>query len=653
MDWNKPTVRRALIALVILGVAAAGVVVAAEIYGTSSGTVHHAAPNGPQITTEDVDYNESVPIQDGLIDFGHTRFTSTDVTHANASNFDSEYIVLEDVDATNAELAVDSRRPIVGISGQADRIEWRDYTPDEGLTTLSVQNPSSLSVRLTELPTDEWVVLRGPDDIYKWTGGNAQATFSIQSTGDYELETYSADIFSNPSPTDGVTVDQDPVTLSVDVDGPGTGSFTVEFRNATDGSLIGTDTITDNGTATTDWSQSQMLMGTNRWYATLQSGGSQSETNEFGIPGTLEIRDEQTQALLDGTNMTVDVSFYSGNETIYSRNTSDGRVDLSGLPTDRSFIVNVVDVNDSYHDRRIFISDITETATAYLLNTSANAVDIEFLLADKTGQFDGRDTRLLISKGFPVNQSGNTTIREFKQLSGDRFGAANGYSVTLEQGQRYQLRIANDERARLLGHYQPERSEAVELEIGELEWNLPRQIEGGIDWDAERVEENNRDMIRLQVNDSLNQLENVSVQIYETGNKSNMLLNDTLDGPFGELVVSQTVPQSQQDVASWTVDWEGDYNSTVGAQTILGAGSYGIGLPADRGLIAIFAGLLVTFVAGFFSVRVSELGLVIVPIVALGLFAIGWLPLPLTWILGALAIGVMTEFATRGGFDRR
>ena len=86
---------------------------------------------------------------------------------------------------------------------------------------------------------------------------------------------------------------------------------------------------------------------------------------------------------------------------------------------------------------------------------------------------------------------------------------------------------------------------------------------------------------------------------------------------------------------------------------MIGQGQYSIGVPAPDGIMVIFSALLITFVGGFFSVRVSELGLVIVPLVALGLFAAGWLPLPLPWILASLAIGVMTEFATRGGFDRR
>jgi len=37
--------------------------------------------------------------------------------------------------------------------------------------------------------------------------------------------------------------------------------------------------------------------------------------------------------------------------------------------------------------------------------------------------------------------------------------------------------------------------------------------------------------------------------------------------------------------------------------------------------------------------------------VATGLWAMGWLPVPLTWVLAALALGVGAEFAARGGFS--
>jgi hypothetical protein len=658
---KQTTSRRRQIALAAVAVAlvlGAGFAIGAEIFGTSSGPVHHDAPNGPEITTIDADYEVDVPIQDGLVDLGHTRFASSGPASANASNFDSEFIELTDINASNYELAVDSHRPILGIQGNATRVAWRNYKADSGVTAIEVETPDNLSLRLTDLPRDSWVRLM-EDDVLgtsaAWTGGNGMATIHPVSANSYTIESYDeSDIFSNPNPAGGETIEpneQGYVTLSVDFDPPDGETRWVRFWDADTGEFLGGGEFNQPRTVDTRWYLDSG--GRKRWYVTYgDNNETQSQIYEFGTPGIVEIRDEQTQELLNGSDIDVDVAYFDGGDTAYQRTVSDGRADLSGLPPDTPFVVSASNVS-GYHDRRIYIEDITKPETIYLLDTSASTVDIEFLLEDLTGNFGGDETRLIVERAFETNTSGTTTELEYRQLLGDLFGAADGFSVTLQEAKRYRLRVAADTRARSLGHYQPERSEAITLTIGELNWQLPRSIEGQITWDAEGITRDGDEMIRLKINDSLSKLENVSVHIYETTNESNVLLNDTFPGPYGELVVTQTIPSSQANVSSWTVEWEGDYNSTLSAKTVIGQGQYAIGVPAPDGIMGIFSALLITFTAGFFSVRVSELGLVIVPLVALGLFAAGWLPLPLPWILASLAIGVMTEFATRGGFDRR
>jgi len=73
----------------------------------------------------------------------------------------------------------------------------------------------------------------------------------------------------------------------------------------------------------------------------------------------------------------------------------------------------------------------------------------------------------------------------------------------------------------------------------------------------------------------------------------------------------------------------------------------------SSGWIPIFSATLIMFVGGFFSVRVADLGVIIVPAVGVLLWTMGWLPLPLTWVLAAVALGVGSEFASRRGFSDR
>lgn len=642
--------------VVVLG---AGFAAAATFYGTSSGLVEHDAPNGPTILSEDVDYGDNVPIRDGVVDFNHTRFESSGETYAEVSGFDSEFLTLDNLDASDQLNVYSDSRPTIRLTGSADSVAVRDYAVDDGLADLSVTNANNLVVNLTSLPSESWIVLTSDSaqDVAAWTGNSNEAQFDIPdgATADYEIEEVTDSVVSNPSPHAKTVNKTSDIELSVDIDAPDGGQYDIAFVNADTDQTIGVDTVTDSGTASVTWSDPPL--GTNNWYVVV-GDTMQSETFEFQTPATVEIRDELTQELLN-ESLEVEVSFFGDpGETILTRTTSDGIVDLSGLDPDQAYVISASPVNDSsnYIDRRVYLPDITEQATVYLLNESqTDSVEIEFILEDQTGEFDAEGTYLIVSKAFETGSAGeNTTVEEYRQISGDLFGAASGYSVVLEEGIRYKLTLENDDgKRRELGHYQPERSEAITLDVGELSWNLPREVQEDVQWDFERFEQGGREIIRVQINDSEQELDDVHVQIYETDNQSNVIYDEVHPGPYGELTITQTIPSQYENVTSWTIDWVADKNSTVGGQTILGTGSYGIGLPVESGILAIFSGLLLTFISGFFSVRVSELGMIIMPLCALGLFAMGWLPLPLSWILGALALGIMVEFASRGGFKQR
>jgi hypothetical protein len=638
--------RTLVIALAFAAVVVPSFVVAqSAFFGTSSGLVEHQSPNGPTILSESADYDSNVPINDTHVDFGHTTFSGDGF--ARVTTF-GDTTTLKNV-SSSTELVVDGQVSKTGISGSADLIALHDYAVDTGQTDIQITGSNGgVQVRLTGLPANEWIVAVSDTGRVANYTASGEVIFNL-GDGAWELETHSrTELFSNPSPADDETVTtQDNINLAVDVAAPDDGTYSVAFVDASTDTTISTDTITDNGTATATWQNPDL--GTNDWYVEFD-GKTKSETYQFQTPATIEIRDEETEELIDGS-IEVEVEFFEERgETIYTRNTTNGIINLEGLPANTKYVVSASEVGgDTYHDRKIILPDITQQGTIYLLNKSANSVDVEFLLQDQTGQFEGESSRLIIERGFQTNDS---SVREFRQVAGDRFGAGDGVSVQLKQGERYQLRVANDAgQTRNLGHFEPERSQAVELTVGELSWTLGQSAEEDISWSAQRDDGE----IHLQILDKSQTLTDVQVQIYETDNKSNALIyEDTFSGPYGNLSVRQPIPAEFENVTSWTVEWTGSADGeTVDGRTILGQGTYPITVPVDSSLLGIFSALLLMFVAGFFSVRVAELGAIVVPVVASGLYAVGWLPLPLPWVLAGLALGVATEFASRGGFNDR
>lgn len=636
-------------ALLILG--SMGVVAAADIFGTSEETVGLDAPDGPSITTVDADFESDVPIRDGEVDLGHHSFESSGTSTATVRDFDEDFLVVEAVDAPN-ELTIHSDRPETRLEGDADSVEFRSYAVDDGNVDLRTEMSSgqTITVTMTGLPEDEFIgVVDGQDtESVAYTGTNGVAEFEISDSGNWELQR-SEDVVSNPRPEDGEIIDQQTdIDLQVDVDLAGYGEYDVVFYDASDDSEIGTDTVQDDATASVTWSQPDL--GSNSWYV-IVDGEFESDTWTFETPADIEIRDEETQELIT-EDLDIEVQFFGTDDTVVTRSTDTGQISLTGLEPAEEYVV-IASSEDGYFDRRVIIEDITQQSTIYLLNETADAVEIEFIIEDNTGDFDSPDTRIFVSKPFPGPD--NTTSYEL--LSASDVGVG-GFGLQLERGQRYQIRVENEEgQTRNLGAYQPERDEQRPLEIGEIRWEIGDSMgdENRLTWHAERFEQDGTQYIRFNLNDRADLTEEVDVQIYESGNKSNMTIHDqTHFGPYGELVITEPLDSEQENVSAWVVEWEADRDGeTIGAERIVGAGSYPAPIPAGGDTVALFSALLIMFVAGFFSFRVAELGVVVVPIVATGLWMMGWLPLPLSWILAALAMGVATEFATRGGFSQR
>jgi hypothetical protein len=258
--------------------------------------------------------------------------------------------------------------------------------------------------------------------------------------------------------------------LSIDVSDADFGtvqgdSVTVEFFDASDDSSLGTDTVTANGTATATFDNPEG--GSNSWYAVATDEYGNEITSDafsFNAPDELRIysETEPSQLISDDTSLRVRF-FVEGQETVIERQTSNGVVDLSGLPVDQRFIVTVRDEQSDFTYRRIVIDSLVETQDAYLLNESEPNSQILFQLDDPTGEFPPESTTLYVEKPITkdFNDDGSNETR-YQVMAGDTFGASAQFPIVLQDDSRYRLRVeSEDGSSRILGAYSVS-GEAVE-----------------------------------------------------------------------------------------------------------------------------------------------------------------------------------------------
>jgi len=270
--------------------------------------------------------------------------------------------------------------------------------------------------------------------------------------------------FDNDSPSvdnSSASPDDDSITstnkeLSIDVTDPQFGTaqgeeVTVAFY--VDGSQRGTDTLTSNGTAS--YTLTTVAGGSHEWHAEASdsyAGQATSDTFNFTAPGTLYIRDEtNTSQLVD--NARVELRFYYEGEPqqIVERNTTDGTLDMSGLPADRPFVV-VADT-DGYNPRRVYKRSLIESQSVYLLPDSTPSTDTTFVLEDYSGNYPPEDTVMQVERALE-NQSGSL---DWRVVVGDYFGATGQFPTTLQSDTRHRLVLINTETGdeRTLGSYTP------------------------------------------------------------------------------------------------------------------------------------------------------------------------------------------------------
>lgn len=470
-DSDEPRVGRRKLAVYVLVcflVGAAGVAGAAHLANSVhvSGGVPIGAPSGLVVTvdgTTQADLADPTTGSDQInvvTEAGNATFTSAGTANATVHKdvVEGAWTNVTSVDADLNAIEINPEdKDEASVAGQTEAFAWRSgiaeddsavdfsYSGAAGDSSVTVQGvPSSASLAAVDASNDQII-----DTATSSSGGAVTFDELDSGTHDVEIQTFDASVpmLSNPSPTGGTSTA--PTQVSVDVtDGDFPRGDSVDVTIDVDGSQVHSETVTSNGTVTASIPSSGQTGGSHTWSVSAEDsyGETASDSYSYSVPTELEIRDEETNELIDGQQVNLTV-YTRDPEQITTFNTSDGLVDLeAGFPVSEPFIV--VAESDGYLDRRIFVQNVYETQDLYLLNESLAHVETIFQIEDYTGRFPPEDTVLEVQRG--INGSWTTVL-------GDYFGANDQFEAQIRFNTRHRLVLVNAETGerRVLGTYTP------------------------------------------------------------------------------------------------------------------------------------------------------------------------------------------------------
>ena len=200
-------------------------------------------------TTQDGPASPSNPSpSDGATDVSLDTFLSVNVTDPDSDTLDVTFFDGSDNFLGNSLNVTNATRATIAWNGlsQGTTYEWYANVSDGEYTNVS--------------PT------------YDFTTGSAPNTPT------------------NPSPADGATGQGTSPTLTIDVSDPDGDTMDVTFYDASDDSVIDTDSnVADGGTASVSWSNLEQLT-TYEWYATADDGGYGTNSSTYDFT-TLDVND--------------------------------------------------------------------------------------------------------------------------------------------------------------------------------------------------------------------------------------------------------------------------------------------------------------------------------------------------------------------------
>ncbi|WP_435551950.1 hypothetical protein [Natrinema sp. CGMCC1.2065] len=623
--------------LVMLGVAIA--LTPVLVYGALSYTweagsgITFEQTDGPSVelgTGVETDSENPFP-DDHTVDLSpQGTFHSNNSTYVRVDNWgsDSTWTQLSDINASEAALTADiENRERIVIDGDATAVSYHSIGvgeghvmtvehADGGQTQMTVGGFSD-SDRVAVIDADTGAILEATD-----VNSDGEITFATDGSRDLKFESGATVDLSvtDASPTGDLS--SAPTELSVDVSSSIDDEISVDFT--LNGETIGSETVSGgSGTASVSIDSSDTVSGTNTWEVTATDSLNQtvSESHSFQVPDELRIYNESDPDQLVTDDVNVEITFFGSDDTVERRTVSNGTVDMSGLPVDEEYTIQVE--ADGYITRQTIIRSLYEQQSAFLLPENAETVTSRFELDDPTGQFDQDSTRILIQK--PVDRNGSTT---YETVVGDVFGTGE-FSTVLERDQRYLIEVEDMDSGRIreLGPYVATASENVVLEVDQLDYEFEDE-DVGYRWNASYVE--GSDAIDF-VYDTDRGFDELEVKIVERGGDT-VIASETWTN--GESIQERfPVPDEVQNpnATTYRVEWSATVTdpdgemSDVNGSTVIGPGlgdpTEGIG---DR-VLELVAILIILLVAGLFSAANVGIGGVVTSLTA-GLF----------WMLGVL-----------------
>lgn len=473
--------------------------------------------------------------------------------------------------------------------------------------------------------------------------GNGNVTFTL-SNSQHNVELVSggtaAPTVSNETPTGNLT--SAPSQLSIDASDTDMPDDNITATFELDGNQVGTDSRSDNGTLST--SISNPVGGDHTVTVTVEDayGNSRTVSYDFAVPDTLTIRNE-TNASQTLANVNATVTFRGNNEVVTRQSDANGNISLEGYPVGQPYFVQLED--DGYENRQVAITNIYEQQTAYLLNSSINNVDVRFEINDRTGRYPSDETIIIIERPITRDFDGDGSDEtRLSRVASDEVGVS-GSLFSLENNVRYRLAVRNENGdIRQLGSYETIQNETVVLDIGTLGVDIGGDDTYGV---STSFENETNPTINYEFSDPDNQTTDLNVTIYERGNPNNTTFSKTYPGPLGNVSVSHVL-STQNDSKTWVVEWQAERNGEqISGSTIVGPRvTFGVPLsPLLKHSLAV--GMLI-LVGGLFGGVKSELGAVVMSLLAGGLWMVEWLPPA----IGAGAIVLALAIAILGRINR-
>lgn len=423
-------------------------------------------------------------------------------------------------------------------------------------------------------------------------------------------------------------------------------SITVEFF--VDNTSVGTDTLTANGTAQLTHTFSG---GDHTWHVVASDDYGLSNTSQFfsvRTPANLTIR-EEVSPHSKVTAATATVTFYEtvdDNPTIARRTAEDANITMAGLPTTAEFAVTVS--APGYYNRTVLIDDIFTQSTVFLLPTEQSASAVTYTIEDETGQFVGEGASIVVQRA--INQSEyDSGGFSWMTIAGDRTGAANELTMTLEDEVRYRLRVSDGAGdTRIVGAHTVVAPDTVTLRPTAPDINVTDLDTW--EWNATIENTTTGERIVFEFADPEGNTTDMLVQMYEQGNRSNRFANQTIAGPITFTRLTQSLTAEQAD-KNWVVEFSATRNGeTISDKVVISQSTIGQITQLVPWVRHAIAALVIVLTAGLFSLVNVESGAVVTSFIAGGFWYVQWLPTAAGPAIGvALFVALFWKAASRRG----